>query len=74
MNAIPHDAKQFVVRVALHDAAQALVCNSAMLMCAAHVSEIPNLRELVGSARSAVLEAIRLLKMLEDGEALHDAG
>jgi hypothetical protein len=69
MSAIPEDAKAFVLRVALHDTAQMLVCGSAMLLAAAHISDCQNLRALVGAQREGVLEAIRLLKLLEGGEA-----
>ena len=68
MSAIPEDAKAFVLRVALHDTAQMLVCGSAMLMAGAHVSDCQNLRAMVGAQRAGVLEAIRILKLLEDGE------
>jgi hypothetical protein len=69
MSAIPEDAKAFVLRVALHDTAQMLVCAAAMLMAGAHVSDCQNLRAMVGAQREGVLEAIRLLKLLEGGEA-----
>ena len=68
MSAIPEDAKNFMLRLALHDTAQLIVCGAAMLMAGAHVSDYQNLRAMVGAQREAVLEAIRILKLLEDGE------
>jgi hypothetical protein len=69
MSAIPDEAKEFMLRVALHDTAQLIVCSSALLMAGAHVSHCQNLRAMVGAQREGVLEAIRLLKLLEGGEA-----
>ena len=69
MSAIPDDAKAFMLREALYETAQMLVCSSAMLMAGAHVSDCQNLRAFVRSQRAGVIEAIRLLKLLENGEA-----
>lgn len=69
MSAIPEDAQDFMLRLALYDTAQTLVYGSAMLMAGAHVSDCQNLRAMVGAQRAGVLEAIRLLKLLEGEEA-----
>lgn len=69
MSAIPEDAKDFMLRVALHDTAQLLVCGAAMLMAAAHISDYQNLRVLISAQRNGILEAIRILKVLEGEEA-----
>ena len=69
MSAIPEDAKDFMLRVALHDTAQLIVCGAALLMAGAHVSDCQNLRAMVGAQREGVLEAIRILTLLEGEEA-----